>query len=66
MSCNVWFRLAWKAHRQTNRSSKKLSLAVAAAGPVLLHGNVLFNITPRDPRPVIGDPVLSVRWQHFL
>jgi hypothetical protein len=31
------------------------SLAVAAAGPLLLHGNVLFNVTPRDPRPVIGD-----------
>lgn len=41
--------------RQTTRQSKRRSLVAAAAGPVLLHGDVLFNVTPRDPRPVIDD-----------
>ena len=45
MSCNAWFRLTWGLHRQTTRQPKKGFLIVAAAGPVLLHGDVLFNVT---------------------
>jgi hypothetical protein len=65
MSCNVWLRLTWGLHRQTTRQPKRRFL-VAVAGPILLHGDVSFNVTPRGPRPVIGDPVLFVRWQYCL
>jgi hypothetical protein len=33
-------RRAWQVHRQTTRQSKRRSLVVAAAGPLLLHGDV--------------------------
>jgi hypothetical protein len=66
LRCMVPIRWGGGVYRQTSRQSKRRSLVVAAAGPVLLHGDVLFNVTSRDPRPVIGDPVLSIQWQHFL
>jgi hypothetical protein len=53
-------------YRRTTRQSKRRSLVVAAAGPVLLHGDVLFNVTSRDPRLVISNPILSIQWRHFV
>ncbi len=35
-------------------------MAVVATGPVLLHGDVLFNVTPRDPRRLVQPLVIRI------
>jgi hypothetical protein len=50
---------SFKVLRQAIRHSKRRSL-VMAADPVLLLGDVLFYVTPLDPRPGICEPALPV------